>query len=111
MRGPAMSSSAMNSVAMPTRTEWLREKMLMGLPLRDYAKSFLNPTDVVIGLILVTGLPIIVMRFMYGLGSVTNLSQSNPWGLWIAFDVATGVALAAGGYTVACTVAIFGLKE
>ena len=98
-------------IAMPSRTEWLQDKMFMGLSLRDYVKSFLNPTDIVIGLILVTGFPIIAARFMYGLGAVTNLSQSNPWGLWIAFDVACGVALAAGGYTVACAVAIFGLKE
>jgi Ni/Fe-hydrogenase subunit HybB-like protein len=101
----------MSSVAIPSRPESFRDKVFLGLPLRDYARSFLNPTDVVIGLILLAGLPIIAVRFLYGLGSVTNLSQSNPWGLWIAFDVACGVALAAGGYTVACTVAIFGLKE
>jgi Ni/Fe-hydrogenase subunit HybB-like protein len=101
----------MSSVALPSRSEWLREKLFRGLSLRDYLRSLLNPTDVIIGLILAAGIPIIVWRFLYGLASVTNLSQSNPWGLWIAFDVATGVALAAGGYTVACTVSIFGLKE
>jgi Ni/Fe-hydrogenase subunit HybB-like protein len=41
---------------------------------------------------------------------VTNLSQSYPWGLWVAFDVISGVALAAGGYTVAAAVFIFGQK-
>jgi len=30
---------------------------------------------------------------------VTNLDNFNPWGIWISFDVACGVALAAGGYT------------
>ncbi len=101
----------MSSVALPSRSDWLREKLFLGLAPRDYAKSLLNPVDVLIGLILVSGLFVIVWRFMFGLASVTNLSQSNPWGLWIGFDVASGVALAAGGYTVACTVAIFGLKE
>jgi len=28
-----------------------------------------------------------LMRFVYGLGFVTNLSDGQPWGLWIAFDV------------------------
>jgi Ni/Fe-hydrogenase subunit HybB-like protein len=41
------------------------------------------------------------MRFIFGLGFVTNLNQFFPWGIWIGLDVATGVALAAGGFTTA----------
>jgi Ni/Fe-hydrogenase subunit HybB-like protein/Fe-S-cluster-containing dehydrogenase component len=40
-----------------------------------------------------------VRRFLWGLGTGTNLDQQHPWGLWIAIDVACGVALAAGGFT------------
>jgi len=47
-------------------------------------------------------------RFFYGFGSVTNLSKAYPFGIWIAFDVACGVALAAGGFTTAAIVEIFG---
>ena len=46
-------------------------------------------------------------RFAFGLSSVTNLDHQHPWGLWIAFDVATGVALAAGGFTTSALVHIF----
>ena len=46
--------------------------------------------------IMLTGVVILVFRFVYGLGSVTNLSQEFPWGLWLGFDVVTGVALAGG---------------
>ena len=28
-----------------------------------------------------------VIRFLHGLGAVTNLSDAAPWGLWIGFDV------------------------
>lgn len=52
-----------------------------------------------------------VIRFMHGLGSVTNLSDAAPWGLWIGFDVMSGVALAAGGFVLAATVYIFGLER
>jgi Ni/Fe-hydrogenase subunit HybB-like protein len=52
-----------------------------------------------------------VYRFWAGLGATTNLSQTNPWGIWIGFDMLCGVALAAGGYTLATTVYIFGLEE
>ena len=47
-------------------------------------------------------------RFTGGLAAVTNLSQTHPWGLWIGVDVATGVALAAGGFTTAALAHIFG---
>ncbi len=52
-----------------------------------------------------------VARFWRGLGAVTNLSDAAPWGLWVAFDVMSGVALAAGGFTLAATVHIFHLKR
>ena len=52
-----------------------------------------------------------VVRFTRGLGAVTNLSDAAPWGLWIAFDVMAGVALAAGGFVLAATVYIFRLDE
>ncbi|NNM04401.1 MAG: Ni/Fe-hydrogenase cytochrome b subunit [Gemmatimonadetes bacterium] len=52
-----------------------------------------------------------VVRFVHGLGAVTNLSDAAPWGLWIGFDVMSGVALAAGGFVLAATVYIFGLER
>jgi Ni/Fe-hydrogenase subunit HybB-like protein len=57
------------------------------------------------------GIGIILLRFIYGLGAVTNLSDRFPWGLWIGFDVMTGVALAAGGFVITAAVHIFGLKR
>jgi Ni/Fe-hydrogenase subunit HybB-like protein len=50
-------------------------------------------------------------RFIRGLGATTNLSDGAPWGLWIAFDVMSGVALAAGGFVIAAVVYIFHLKD
>ncbi len=47
---------------------------------------------------------ILLYRFFFGLGPVTALSDRYPWGLWIAFDVVVGTALATGGYAVAILV-------
>jgi Ni/Fe-hydrogenase subunit HybB-like protein len=47
---------------------------------------------------------LIVWRFFAGLGAATALSDAYPWGLWIAFDVVTGTALACGGYAMAILV-------
>jgi len=61
--------------------------------------------------LLATGLTIMVLRFVYGIGSVTNLSNHFPWGLWIGFDVMSGVALAAGAFTIAAAVHVFGMEK
>ena len=55
----------------------------------------------------VAGLAVFVYRFIAGLGAVTNLDDQYPWGIWIAIDVASGVALAAGGFTTAALADIF----
>lgn len=54
---------------------------------------------------------ITVARFFFGLGATTNLTDEFPWGLWIGFDVVSGVALAAGGFVIAGTVHVFNLKR
>ena len=51
------------------------------------------------------------VRFYYGLGASTNLSDQFPWGIWIGFDVLCGVGLAAGGFTLAAIVHIFNIKS
>src|SRR6187549_3955009 len=47
------------------------------------------------------GALLILVRLATGLGQITAMNDGYPWGLWIAFDVVTGTALACGGYAVA----------
>jgi len=63
------------------------------------------------GVILVGGAVILALRFTKGLEATTNLSHTYPWGLWIGFDVMSGVALAAGGFVTSTAVYLFGMKE
>ncbi len=74
-------------------------------------RSLLTPFNIVAGIIILVGLIITVLRFTGGLATVTNLSDYNPWGLWIGFDLLCGVALAAGGYVTSASVYIFGIKK
>lgn len=53
------------------------------------------------------GIAVYIYRLLFGIGAATNLNDQYPWGLWIAVDVASGVALAAGGFTTAALVEIF----
>jgi len=57
------------------------------------------------------GASTMLYRLVFGLGSVTNLNDSWPFGLWIGVDVMLGVALAAGGFTTAALYYIFNLKD
>ncbi|WP_319501560.1 NrfD/PsrC family molybdoenzyme membrane anchor subunit [uncultured Draconibacterium sp.] len=61
--------------------------------------------------IMLLGLGLIVIRFWKGIGSITNLTQEVPWGLWIGFDVVTGVAFAGGAYVVTFMVYILNMKS
>ena len=74
-------------------------------------RSLLTPFNLIAGIIILMGLLITALRFTGGLAAVTNLSDYNPWGLWIGFDLLCGVALAAGGYVTSAAVYIFGIKK
>ncbi len=63
--------------------------------------SFFTPGVIVLCLLAINGIAFLAGRFFFGIGAVTNLNDQYPWGLWIAVDVAAGVALAAGGFTTA----------
>ena len=73
--------------------------------------SFFKPFNIISGIIVIIGIVLTVLRFTGGLSAVTNLSDYNPWGIWIGFDLLVGVALAAGGYVTSAAVYIFGLKK
>ena len=75
------------------------------------SKSYLSTFNVIAGIIVLVGLIVTAMRFIGGLGTVTNLSDYNPWGIWIGFDLLCGVALAAGGYVTSAACYIFGMKR
>ncbi|MBI4712134.1 MAG: polysulfide reductase NrfD [Planctomycetes bacterium] len=78
--------------------------------LKPRGKVF-TPFNIISGAIILLGAVLIIYRFAKGLGAATNLSQDYPWGLWIGFDVVTGVAFAGGAYTLTCMVYIFGAKK
>lgn len=46
----------------------------------------------------------LALRFIHGMGYVTNLNGGYAWGIWVVYDVVVGTALACGGYALAITV-------
>ncbi len=69
---------------------------------------FWTPGVLVMAALMSAGAIAVLARFIGGIGYVSNLSTARPWGIWIGVDVASGVALAAGGFTTAFLAHILG---
>jgi len=69
--------------------------------------KFLTPGVMMLLALMFVGFAFAVVRFIAGIGAVANLNNQFPWGLWVAVDVATGVALAAGGFTTGAIAYVF----
>ena len=72
---------------------------------------YFTPGVIVLTILALNGLVFLFFRLVMGIGSVTNLTNEYPWGIWIGIDVAAGVALAAGGFTTAALAHIFHRDE
>jgi Ni/Fe-hydrogenase subunit HybB-like protein len=62
-------------------------------------------------LIMAMGLYSMFVRFYYGIGAVSNMSDKFPWGIWIGFDVLCGVMLAAGAFIVTGAVYLLNIER
>jgi Ni/Fe-hydrogenase subunit HybB-like protein len=69
-----------------------------------------KPFKVLMGMALFAGV-LVLVRFVFGLASITNLNDGYPWGLWIAYDVVAGTAIACGGYAMALLVYVLNKGE
>jgi Ni/Fe-hydrogenase subunit HybB-like protein len=84
-------------------------KFLLG-EFKPKGKIF-TPFNIISVPIILLGIVLIIIRFWKGIGSITNLSQEIPWGLWIGFDVVTGVAFAGGAYVITFMVYILNMHR
>jgi Ni/Fe-hydrogenase subunit HybB-like protein len=51
------------------------------------------------------------LRFLRGWQASTNLSDLQPWGLWVGFGTLCGVGLSAGGFAIAGAVYLLGMER
>jgi len=81
---------------------------MMGPKKKPVRNKFWTPGVLVLAALMAAGAVAVIARFTGGLGYVSNMSNARPWGIWIGIDVASGVALAAGGFTTAALAHILG---
>ena len=73
--------------------------------------SLVNAATVVCGVLIAIMASILLVRFIFGLGTVANINDGYSWGIWVVVDVMIGSALACGGFSVALLVYIFNKGE
>ncbi len=66
---------------------------------------------VVTALIFIAGAYACYLRFLRGWQASTNLSDLQPWGLWVGFGTLCGVGLSAGGFAIAAAVYLLGMER
>ena len=65
----------------------------------------------VAGLIFAAGFYATYLRFVKGFEVATNLSNAQPWGIWVGVATLCGVGLSAGGFAIAGAVYLLGMER
>jgi Ni/Fe-hydrogenase subunit HybB-like protein len=73
--------------------------------------SLINAATLVCAVLIAILAAILLARFVFGIGAVTNVNDGYSWGIWVVVDVMIGSALACGGFSVALLVYIFNKGE
>ena len=90
----------------------LWQKLRLGLSPKEYFQQLLrNPFNWLLFLIFAVGLPVIVYRYVNGLGSVTHANNDYPWGLFLGFGLFGMVPLSASGFLLGTAVELFGQQK
>ena len=70
-----------------------------------------TPATIVMVVLMILGGAVAGYRMLFGLGAATNMNDGYPWAFWLGLDVLGGVAMAAGGFIIACAVYLFNWKK
>lgn len=73
--------------------------------------SLVTPMTVALGILVTIAFFFLAQRFIYGLGSVTNINNGYPWGIWVVWDVVIATGFACGGYAMALVTYILNKGE
>ncbi len=63
------------------------------------------------GVIFAAGFYATYLRFVKGFEVATNLSNAQPWGIWVGVATLCGVGLSAGGFAIAGAVYLLGMER
>lgn len=85
--------------------------MKLQIAINPRLRFHVSPFAAVLLMLMGIAFVVAMIRYIYGIGAISDLSYSYPWGFWISFDLFTGVAIGSGAFVMAAIVYIFELKE
>jgi len=73
----------------------------------------IHTSPLVVVLVSLMGIAFVVsmVRYVYGIGAISNLSNAYPWGFWVSFDLFTGIAISSGAFVLTALVYILELEQ
>ena len=74
-------------------------------------RAMLTPWRAIVLLIFGAGAWATYLRFVEGWRAATNLSDGQPWGIWVGVSTLCGVGLSAGGFAIAGAVYLLGMER
>lgn len=74
-------------------------------------RAMLTPWRMIAVLIFGAGAWATYLRFVEGWRAATNLSDGQPWGIWVGVSTLCGVGLSAGGFAIAGAVYLLGMER
>jgi Ni/Fe-hydrogenase subunit HybB-like protein len=90
----------------------VKQRLLLGLSGSQYLQQLRrNPLNWLLLALLAVGLPLLLQRYLFGLGTVTHASNDYPWGLFLGFGLFAMVPLSASGFLLGTTVNLFGRHD
>ena len=92
-------------------SSWITERILLGMTPKEYIKGLFTPLNMAAGMIVLAGLFLILIRFIFGLDQVTEASNEQPWGLFLSWGLFSAVPFSGAGFVMGTAVYIFNLKR
>lgn len=70
-------------------------------------------SPLVLVLVALAGIAFVIamLRYVLGIGAISDLSNAYPWGFWVSFDLYTGIAISSGAFILTSIVYIFELEQ
>lgn len=83
----------------------------MKVQITIHPRFHLKPLVVI--LLALTGIAFIIamVRYVNGIGAISNLSNAYPWGFWVSFDLYTGIAISSGAFIITFIVYLLELDQ
>ncbi len=83
----------------------------MKLSIIIHPRFRLKPLVVVLLALIGIAFIVAMLRYINGIGAISNLSNAYPWGFWVSFDLYTGIAISSGAFIITSLVYLLELEQ